>query len=68
VSSLKVDDFGNLYVMGNNLNYQNYGQAAIVKIKPDGSRDPMFYVYSNNFRKLNYTNSFTSRIDNLEFL
>jgi uncharacterized delta-60 repeat protein len=68
VSSLKVDDFGNLYVMGNNLNYQNYGQAAIVKIKPDGSRDPMFYVYSNNFRKLNYTNSFTSRIDGLEFI
>lgn len=48
---LNVDNNGNIYLYGSTINYQNYGFSQIIKIKPDGSRDPLFYVYSDNFRR-----------------
>ena len=44
------------------INYQNYDSKPIIKIKPDGSLDVLFYLDSNNFKSLNPGNTnFLSR-------
>jgi uncharacterized delta-60 repeat protein len=45
-----VDNDGSVYLFGTTINYQKYGDASVVKIKPDGSRDVLFNVTLANFK------------------
>jgi uncharacterized delta-60 repeat protein len=58
---ISIDSKGNLYI-GGPINYQNYDSKPIIKIKPDGSLDVLFYLDSNNFKSLNLASTnFLSR-------
>jgi uncharacterized delta-60 repeat protein len=63
-----IDNKGNVYVCGFNIIYQGYNRNQIVKIKPDGSKDVLFFVPSTNLRRGNPANSFTTSIQEMIFL
>lgn len=52
ISNSLVDGNGNLYLIGQSIIYQKYTVSRVVKIKPDGSRDVLFNVNSENFKNL----------------
>lgn len=62
------DTFGNIYTYGDSQRYQNYENSRIYKIKPNGVKDPLFYIPSKYFLYGNGLNSFTNQVRNIIFI